>query len=93
MHLPPMPTRLDGEAVLRISDQAGRVVRQDVLQAGTDLRERLRVAQENYGRQGWTVGELRSGQWAFFAEKGERRLLIAIRDKRLEVVANDAARQ
>jgi hypothetical protein len=25
------------------------------------------------------VGELHSGQWAFVAEKGERRLLIAIR--------------
>jgi hypothetical protein len=88
-----MPTRVDGEALLRISDQAGRVVRQEVLRAGTDLRERLRIAHENYGRQGWSVGELRSGQWAFFAEKGERRLLIGIRYKRLEVVAIDTARQ
>jgi len=44
------------------------------------VRERLAVAHENYARQGWAVGELHSGQWAFMATKGARQLLIAIRD-------------
>ena len=75
----PMPVRLDAEALLRVSDQAGRIVRSEVLSAGTNLHDRLQVAHANYARQGWVVGELHSGQWAFVAEKGERRLLIAIR--------------
>jgi hypothetical protein len=75
----PMPVRLDTEALLRVSDQGGRVVRSEALSAGTDLHARLLLARENYARQGWGVGELHSGQWAFVAEKGERRLLIAIR--------------
>jgi len=74
-----MPVRLDAEALLRVSDQAGRVVRSEALAPGTHLHERLAVAHENYARQGWAVGELHPGQWAFVAEKGERRLLIAIR--------------
>ena len=77
--LSPMPSRLDSNALLRISDQGGQIVRQEALEAGTDLRERLRVAHENYERQGWTVTELRPGQWAFVAELGSRRLMIAIR--------------
>jgi hypothetical protein len=77
--LSPMPVRLTTDALLRVSDQAGRIVRSEPLPAGTDLRERLRIAQENYERQGWTVGALPAGQWAFMAEKADRRLLIAIR--------------
>ena len=47
------------------------------------LRVSDRIAHENYQLQGWTVGELRPGRWgAFFAQKAERRLLIAIRDVR-----------
>jgi hypothetical protein len=56
-----MPSRLDNDALLRVSDQGGRIVRHETLPAGTDLRERLRLAHENYQRQGWEVGELRSG--------------------------------
>ena len=78
--LSPMPVRLEAEALLRVSDQAGRIVRSERLPAGTDLRERLRIAHENYERQGWTVGALTPGQWAFMAEKAERRLLVAIRE-------------
>lgn len=74
----PMPVRLATEALLRVSDQAGRVVRGEALPAGTDLHERLAVAHVNYARQGWMVGELHPGQWAFVAQKGERRLLIAM---------------
>jgi hypothetical protein len=62
-----MPVRLETDALLRVSDQAGRIVRREPLPAGTDLRERLRIAHENYGRQGWTVGPLSPGQWAFMA--------------------------
>jgi hypothetical protein len=76
----PMPTRIDGDAILRVSDQAGRVIRSERLLARTDLRERLQVAHRNYALQGWTVGELRPGQWAFIAEKADHRLLIAIRE-------------
>jgi len=65
--------------LLRVSDPAGRVVRSERLPAGTDLRERLRIVHENYRRQGWTVGALTPGQWAFMAEQADRRLLIAIR--------------
>jgi len=75
----PMPVRLTTEALLRVSDQAGRVVRSEALAPGTHLHERLAVAHENYARQGGAVGELHPGQWAFVAEKGERRLLIAVR--------------
>lgn len=75
----PMPSRMQAEALLRVSDQGGRVVRTETLPTGSDLRERLRLAHENYRLQGWTVGELRPGQWAFIAEKGDRRLLVAIR--------------
>src|SRR5882757_7893941 len=53
----PMPVRLGVEARLRVSDQAGRIVRTEALPAGTDLHERLALAHENYARQGWTVGE------------------------------------
>jgi len=74
-----MPVRLGVEARLRVSDQAGRIVRTEALPAGTDLHERLALAHANYARQGWTVDEWHPGQWAFMAEKGERRLLIAIR--------------
>ena len=74
-----MPVRLDAEALLRVSDQGGRIVRSESLPARTDLHERLALAHEDYARQGWTVGELHAGQWAFVAEKGARRLLIAIR--------------
>ena len=41
--------------------------------------ERLRDAQETYRRLGWTVSGLRPGAWGFTAERGERRLLIAVR--------------
>jgi len=54
-------------------------VRGERLPAGTDLHERLGLAHANYARQEWTVSELHPGQWAFVAQKGERRLLIAIR--------------
>jgi hypothetical protein len=76
----PMPQHLDRDAWLRVSDDGGRIVRQEALRAGTDLRDRLVVARENYQRQGWTAGELRPGQWAFMAEKGGRRLMVAIRE-------------
>lgn len=55
-----MPTHLEGDALLRVSDQGGRIVRTEELPPGTDLRDRLRIAHENYVRQG-TVGELRPG--------------------------------
>jgi hypothetical protein len=74
-----MPVRLETDARLRVSDQAGRIVRSERLPAGTALRERLQLAHENYARQGWTVGALAPGQWAFLAQKADRRLLIAIR--------------
>jgi hypothetical protein len=75
-----MPQRLDRDAWLRVSDDGGRIVRQEALPGGTDLRDRLAVARENYQRQGWTAGELRPGEWAFMVEKGGRRLLVAIRE-------------
>jgi hypothetical protein len=75
-----MPVRLDVDAELRVSDQEGRIIRHEVLPAGTDLRDRLRGAHESYQLQGWTVGELRAGQWVFIADKVGRRLPIAIRD-------------
>jgi hypothetical protein len=71
---------MDRNSWLRVSDDGGRIVRQETLKAGTDLRDRLTVARENYQRQGWRVGELRPGQWAFMAEKGDRRLMVAIRE-------------
>jgi hypothetical protein len=74
-----MPVRLDSDALLRVSDQSGRIIRQEALGAGTDLRERLQIAHKNYQCQGWTVNELKAGQWAFVAEQGCRRLMIAIR--------------
>lgn len=76
----PMPQSMDRDASLRVSDDGGRIVRQEALPAGTDLRNRLAVARENYQRQGWSVGELRPGQWAFMVEKGGRRLMVAIRE-------------
>ena len=75
-----MPMRLGGDALLRVSDQAGRLVRSEPLSAGTDLHARLRIAHENYARQGWTVSEVHPGQWAFMAEKNGRQLMIAIRE-------------
>jgi len=48
-----MPVRLDAEAVLRVSDQGGRIVRSESLPARTDLHERWALAHENYARQGW----------------------------------------
>jgi len=89
---PPMPARLDVNAVLRVSDQGGRIVRAEELAAGTDLRERLRLAHENYARQGYAVGELRPGQWAFFAERGSQRLLVAIRQAIPQAGAQGAGR-
>lgn len=75
----PMPARLDSDALLRVSDQSVRIVRTEMLSAHTNLRERLRVAHENYELQGWTVNAQKPGQWAFVAELGGRRLMIAIR--------------
>jgi hypothetical protein len=74
-----MPAHIALPAILRVSDQRGRTVRQELLSPGTDLRDRLRVAYENFEREGWQVGDLRPGQWAFAAEKPERRLMVAIR--------------
>jgi hypothetical protein len=86
-----MPQRLDRDAWLRVSDDGGRIVRQEAFRAGSDLRDRLAVARENYRRQGWTVGELRSGQWAFMVQKsGSRRLMMAIREASA-VVAPESA--
>jgi hypothetical protein len=84
-----MPVRLQSDALLRVSDDAGRIVRSERLPAGTDLRERLWLAHENYERQGWTVGLLTPGQWAFMAQKVDRRLLIAIRAMPSECLAAD----
>jgi hypothetical protein len=75
----PMPQRLDRDAWLRVSDDGGRILRQETLPPGTDLRDRLEVARENYKRQGWTAGELRPGQWAFIVQKAGKRLMVAIR--------------
>jgi len=75
----PMPVRLDCSAALRVSDDAGRLVRSEELRAGTNLADRLRSAHETYERQGWTVSTLRPGGWGFTAERGDRRLLIAVR--------------
>ena len=75
----PMPVRLDCPATLRVSDDAGRLVRREELAAGSNLSERLRSAHETYARQGWTVSPLRLGAWGFTAERDDRRLLIAIR--------------
>jgi hypothetical protein len=86
-----MPVRLGTDALLRVSDQAGRVVRSERLPAGTALRERLRIAHENYARQGWTVGARAPGQWAFMAEKADRRLLIAIREMPSDGLAADTS--
>ena len=80
-----MPVHIAEPAILRVSDQHGRTVRQELIAAGTDLRDRLRVAYENFKRDGWQVGDLRPGQWAFVAEKPDRRLMVAIR------VAEDGA--
>jgi len=81
----PMPGSMAVPAILRVSDQRGRTVRQELLSPGTDLRDRLRVAYESFERDGWQVGDLRPGQWAFVVERPDRRLLVAIR------VAEDAA--
>lgn len=75
----PMPAHIAAPAILRVSDQRGRTVRQELLSPGTDLRDRLRVAYENFVREGWQVGDLRPGQWGFVAEKPDRRLMVAIR--------------
>lgn len=75
----PMPVRLDCPATLRVSDDAGRLVRREELVAGTNLSKRLRSAHETYARQGWTVSPLRLGAWGFGAERDGRRLLVAIR--------------
>jgi hypothetical protein len=86
-----MPVRLETDALLRVSDQAGRVVHSERLPASSDLRERLRIAHENYERQGWTVGALTPGQWAFMAGNADRRLLIAIREMPATLLRTDVA--
>lgn len=75
----PMPVRLDRPATLRVSDDQGRLVRCEELPAGANLQERLRAAHEVYLRQGWEVTAIRPGSWGFAAQKGDRRLLVAIR--------------
>jgi len=75
----PMTIRLDCSATLRVSDDAGRLVRSEELRPGTHLVERLRNAHETYQRLGWTVSGLRPGAWGVTAERAERRLLIAVR--------------
>jgi hypothetical protein len=82
-----MPVRLDCPATLRVSDDAGRLVRREELAAVTNLSERLRSAHETYQQQGWTVSALRLGAWGFTAERDGRRLLIAIRVGMLVSVA------
>ena len=76
----PMPVRVDGDALLRVSDQSGRIIRQEVLRAGTDLRERLLSAHQVYRQQEWAVSELRPGAWGFLADKECKRVLVAIRE-------------
>src|ERR1700760_54696 len=75
----PMPQRLDVPALLRVSDQGGRLIRMDSLPPGTDMQERLRNAREGFLRQGYRVDELRPGVWGFAARKDGRSLLVAIR--------------
>ena len=74
-----MPIRLDCPATLRVSDDAGRLVRSEELRPGANLADRLRDAHEAYERQGWTVSALRPGAWGFTAERGDRRPLVAVR--------------
>jgi len=86
-----MPPRVNSGALLRVSDDSGRILRTETLCAGSDLRDRLCIAHANYQRQGWAVNELRPGAWAFMATKGRRRLLVAIRPLELEVKISDNA--
>jgi hypothetical protein len=66
----PMPQSLEEDALLRVSDEAGRLVRCEVLRAGTDLRARLQLAFDNLQVQGWSIdGGLRPGSWSFTHEK------------------------
>jgi hypothetical protein len=48
-------------ALLCISDRSGRIIRQETLPAGTDLRDRLQMAHENYARQGWCCDRHKAG--------------------------------
>jgi hypothetical protein len=86
-----MPVHIAMPAILRVSDQRGRTVRQELLSPGADLRDRLRIAHENFEREGWQVGDLRPGQWAFVAEKPARRLMVAIRVAEDTAIASMAA--
>ena len=87
----PMPAHIAVPAILRVSDQRGRTVRQELLGPGADLRDRLRIAHANFEREGWEVGDLRPGQWAFVAEKPDRRLMVAIRVAEDSAIASMAA--
>ncbi len=75
-----MPARLDGGALLRVSDQTGRITRTETLRARPTCTRDCGCAHTAYQLQGWRDSDLRAGGWAFVAEKGERRLLVAIRD-------------
>jgi hypothetical protein len=86
-----MPVYVAVPAILRVSDQRGRTVRQELLGAGTHLRDRLRVAYENFAREGWEVGDLRPGQWAFVSDKPDRRLMVEIRVAEDDAVASMVA--
>jgi len=66
----PMPVRLAVQALLRVPDRTGWVVRSKALSAATDLHERLGVSQENDARPDCQVGEFHPGQLGAFMAEG-----------------------
>lgn len=57
----PMPTWFDTPVKLYVRDQFGRILRDEPQRPGSDVRERLRIAWQNYQLQGWEVDDLYPG--------------------------------
>jgi hypothetical protein len=80
-----MPNRLDADVWLTVKDEMSRMLRYELVSAGTNLPERLRTAHDKYQRQGWTCDAMKPGHWNFFATKDGKRILVGF------VKANPAA--
>lgn len=74
-----MSPTLTAPAFFTVTDSAGRTLRVETLEIGTNVMDRLRTARSNYQAQGWECQPLRPPRWNFAAEKSGRHIVIAVR--------------
>ena len=77
----PLPATMSRDAWLVVEDEHGKLLRSELLPAGTSLPKRLAEAAAEYSAQGWT-GRPSPGHWTFVMRKAAQSLVVGIRASR-----------